>query len=148
MNDEFLHALRRDPPPEFARELKRRLQRQSESRSNRFWTVRTMLAALLIGGFAMAAALMLRGGDEPAREDAPVAQSAPNSPQPALQPAVTAQPERQVTRNDSPAAQPQAQEPETKDIPLALVTTSLTRPLAKRSPRGWAGTTGSLDRAS
>jgi phosphate transport system substrate-binding protein len=133
MNDEFLHALRRDPPPEFARELKRRLQGQPDSRSNRFWIVRTMLAALLIGGFAMAAALLLRGGDEPAREDPPVARSAPNSPKPALQPAVTAQPERQVTRNDSPAAQPQApvQAQEAKDIPLALVTTSLTRPLAE-----------------
>jgi phosphate transport system substrate-binding protein len=130
MNDEFLHALRRDPPPEFARELKRRLQRQSESRSSRFWTVRTMLAVLVIGGFAMAAALMLRGGDEPTREDPPEAQSAPSSPQPVLRPAVAAQPERQVTRNDSPAAQPQAQE-EAKDIPLALVTTSLTRPLAE-----------------
>jgi phosphate transport system substrate-binding protein len=131
MNDEFLHALRRDPPPEFARELKRRLRRQSESRSNRFWTVRTMVAALLIGGFAVAAALMLRGGDEPVREDPPVARSSPSTPQPVLQPAVAAQPERQATRNDSPAARPQAQEPEAKDIPLALVTTSLTRPLAE-----------------
>src|SRR5687768_4101018 len=129
MNDEFLHALRRDPPPEFARELKRRLRRQSESRSNRFWTVRTMVAALLIGGFAVAAELMLRGGDEPVREDPPVARSSPDSPRPVLVPAVTAQPEQQVARNDSPAAQPQ--EPETKDIPLALVTTSLTRPLAE-----------------
>src|SRR5688572_13042700 len=131
MNDEFLHALRRDPPPEFARELKRRLRRQSESRSNRFWTVRTMVAALLIGGFAVAAALMLRGGDEPVREDPPVARSSPGTPQPVLQSAVAAQPERQATRNDSPAALPQAQEPEAKDIPLALVTTSLTRPLAE-----------------
>ncbi len=90
-----------------------------------------MLAALLIGGFAVAAALMLRSGDEPTSEDAPVARSASNSPRPVLQPAVTAQPERQVARNDSPAAQPQAQEPEAKDIPLALVTTSLTRPLAE-----------------
>ncbi|MGQ0561129.1 MAG: hypothetical protein ACT443_04550, partial [Gemmatimonadota bacterium] len=133
MNDEFLHALRRDPPPEFARELKRRLRRQSESRSNRFWTVRTLLAVLLVGGFAMAAALLLRGGDEPAREDQPVAQSAPISPQRAPQATVTPQPERQVPRNDSPAGQPQAQqqEPEAKDIPLALITTPLTRPPAE-----------------
>jgi phosphate transport system substrate-binding protein len=131
MNDEFLHALRRDPPPGFARVLKRRLQGQSDSPSNRFWTVRTMLAALLIGGFAVAAALMLRGEDEPAREDRPVAHTAPTSPQRALQPKVTPQPERQITRNDSPAAQPQTQAPEAKDIPLALVTTSLTRPLAE-----------------
>jgi phosphate transport system substrate-binding protein len=131
MNDEFLHALRRDPSPEFARELKRRLQGQSYSRSSRFWTVRTMLAALLIGGFAVAAALMLRGVDEPTSENAPVARRASNSPRPVLQPAVTAQPEREAARNDSPAAQPQAQVPEAKDIPLALVTTSLTRPLAE-----------------
>src|SRR5688500_1669989 len=101
MNDEFLHALRREPRPEFARELKRRLQRQPESRRNRFWTIRTMLAVFLVGGFAMAAALLLRGGDEPAREDRPVAQSAPSSPQRAAQPTVTPQPERQVARNDS-----------------------------------------------
>jgi hypothetical protein len=81
MNDEFLNALRRDPPPEFACELKRRLQRQSDSRSSRFRTVRTMLAALLIGGFAMAAAVLLREENEPPGEAAPRAQQAAPSAQ-------------------------------------------------------------------
>ena len=84
MNDEFLHALRRDPRPEFARELKRRLQRQPAPRSNRSWTVRTLLAALLIGGVAMAAALLLRDGDEQPSDNAPIAQlAAPKMPTPA-----------------------------------------------------------------
>jgi predicted nucleic acid-binding protein len=59
MNDDFLHALRRDPPPEFARELKRRLRRQPE-RSPRSSFVRTLIAMFLIGGVAMAAAVLLR----------------------------------------------------------------------------------------
>ena len=61
MNDEFLHALRRDPPPEFARELKRRLQRQSAQRNVRSPVVRALLAMLLIGGVAVAATWLLRG---------------------------------------------------------------------------------------
>ncbi|MGH8236899.1 MAG: substrate-binding domain-containing protein [Steroidobacteraceae bacterium] len=130
MNDEFLHALRRDPPPEFARELQRRLQRQSAQRSTRFRTVRTLLAVFLIGGVAMAAALLLRNRDEPPRVDAPIAQTAaPQTPARATQPAVTPRPNRQVT--GIPASQPQAIEPQAKDIPLALVTTSLARPLAQ-----------------
>ena len=131
MNDEFLHALRRDPPPEFARELKRRLQRQSAQRSTRFRTVRTLLAVFLIGGVAMAAALLLRDRDEPPRVDAPIAQTAaPETPARA-----TAARGHCRARTDKslriPASQPQAQEPEAKDIPLALVTTSLARPLAQ-----------------
>ena len=62
MNDEFLHALRRDPPPRFASELKRRLDRRARRRT-RASIVRTILGVVLIGGVAMGA-LLLR---EPAR---------------------------------------------------------------------------------
>ena len=75
MNDEFLHALRRDPPPEFARALKRRLQRLPARRSVWSSVVRTMLAMVLIGGVAMAAALLLRGRDELKREAPPIVQA-------------------------------------------------------------------------
>ena len=43
MTDEFLHAPRRDPPPEFARELKRRLHRLPARRSAWSSVVRTRL---------------------------------------------------------------------------------------------------------
>lgn len=136
MNDEFLHALRRDPRPEFARELKRRLQRQSAQLNVRSPVVRALLAMLLIGGVAVAATWLLRGRDEPAPEDRRTVQSASNSPQRTAQPTVTPQPERQFMRNDSPAAQPQPQEAEAKDIPVALVTSALARPIAEGLAEG------------
>ena len=78
----------------------------------------------------MAAALLLRNRDEPPRVDAPIAQAAsPETPARETPPAVTPRPNRQVP--GIPASQPQATEPEAKDIPLALVTTSLARPLAQ-----------------
>lgn len=132
MNDEFLHALRRDPRPEFARELKRRLQRQPVPRSRRSWTVRTLLAVFLVGGVAMAAALLLRDRGVPPREDAPVAQTtAPRMPARETRLEVTPRPARQVSGVSAPQPQPQATESETRDIPLALVTSSLARPLAQ-----------------
>ena len=57
--------------------------------------------------------------------------AASNTPQRTAQPTVTPQPERQVTRNDSPEAQPQPPEAEAKDIPVALVTSALARPIAR-----------------
>jgi len=72
MNDEFLHALRRDPPPAFARELKRRLDRVHARRGARFTFGRALLAMLLVGGVAMAAVLLLRNRDEVTREAAPI----------------------------------------------------------------------------
>ena len=107
MNDEFLHALRRDPPVEFARELKRRLQRQPARRSNRASTVRTLLAALLIGGVAMAAALLMSNDDELPRDSAPIAQvAALKTPAPASEPAGASQSGHQGARGDSCAARP------------------------------------------
>lgn len=52
MNDEFLQSLRRDPPPRFARRLKRQLQSQEARRS---WSLRTLL--FVIAGSAFAAGM-------------------------------------------------------------------------------------------
>jgi phosphate transport system substrate-binding protein len=129
MNDEFLHALRRDPPPEFARELKRRLQRQP-ARSPRSPFVRTLIAMFLIGGVAMAAAMLLRNRDEPARVAAPVAQQAvPREPTREVKPAAASSPKQQATGGTK--ASPPADEPESEDLPVSFVASSLTRPLAE-----------------
>jgi phosphate transport system substrate-binding protein len=131
MNDEFLHALRRDPPPEFGRDLQRRLQRQSAPRSVRFWTVRTMLAALLIGGVAVAAALLMHDRDEPRSDDAPIAQApVPRPPERVAQPDGAPQPGSPIASNQR-VPPPQAQEVEAKDIPVTVLTSSLPRPLAQ-----------------
>jgi phosphate transport system substrate-binding protein len=125
MNDEFLHALRRDPPPEFARELQRRLRRKSARRSP-WWTL--VLTMLLIGGVAMAAALLLRNRGEPLRADSPVAQqAAPRASVRATQSTTTVQPDQQppsATSSPSPAATED-------DVPVALAASSLVRPLAE-----------------
>jgi len=132
MNDEFLHALRRDPPPEFARELKRRLERQPAPRSTRSWTVRTMLAALLIGGIAMAAALLLRDGDGPPGDDAPVAQvTAPETPAPVSGPAGTPQSDDRIARGDSTASQSQTDEAAYEMFRSTFATSALARPIAQ-----------------
>jgi phosphate transport system substrate-binding protein len=129
MNDEFLHALRRDPPPEFARQLKRRLQRLPVRRSAWSSVVRTMLAMVLIGGVAMAAALLLRNREEPLGVDAPSAQqAAPSAPVRATQPTTTARSDPQLP--SAPSA-PSATESEDKDIQVAFATSSLARPLAE-----------------
>lgn len=129
MNDEFLHALRRDPPPAFARDLKRRLDRRP-ARSSPSSIVRIMFGVFLIGGVAMAAALLLRDRDGPRREAARIMQStAPSIPAPATQPARPPQPERQGTRGERPLSQ--TEEPEAKDIPVTIVTSRLARPLAQ-----------------
>jgi phosphate transport system substrate-binding protein len=131
MNDEFLHALRRDPPPEFARELQRRLQRQSARRGVRSPVVRSMLAVLLIGGVAVAAALLFRDREEPPHVDAPMAQqAAPSAPVRAAEPEKIRSRDPQVTGNGGTASQPESKESEANDIPLAFVTSTLARPLA------------------
>ena len=119
MNDEFLHALRRDPPPEFARELQRRLRRVPARRGAWSSFVRMLLAMFLIGGFAMAAALLLRHRDEP-RVDVPVAQqAAPSAPSRAVQPANVPSTDGQPTGNDDMSVPPQANASEAEDIPVA-----------------------------
>jgi phosphate transport system substrate-binding protein len=128
MNDEFLHALRRDPPPEFARQLKRRLQRQP-ARNPRSSFARTLLALLLIGGVAVAAAVLFRNRSEPPRVEAPIARQAPSTPARAVEPA--AAPSPPATRDSGAVPQPAAAEAQTKIIPLAFVTSSLAQPLAE-----------------
>jgi phosphate transport system substrate-binding protein len=132
MNDEFLHALRRDPPPQFARELQRRLQQQSQPRSARSWTVRALLAAFLIGGVAIAATLLLRDRVEPSNDDAPIAQvAAPKAPAPVAQRSDAPRPDHQIARGDNAAAQPQAQEEVVEDPRAIFATSALPRPIAQ-----------------
>src|SRR5262245_53946322 len=130
MNDEFLHALRRDPPPAFARELKRRLDRVPARRSvRRSSIVRAMLAMVLIGGVAIAAALLLRNREEPIDVAEPIAkQAAPGTP--ASEPRLTATP-RPNQPASSARSSPLPIESESGDAPVVLVTSSLARPLAE-----------------
>lgn len=130
MNDEFLHALRRDPPPEFARELRHRLQRQSARRGPRS-LVRTLVAVFLVGSVAMAAAVLLRNRDEPAPVAAPIARPTPSEPARAVEPAAASSPSRPASNDGGATQQPPAAEPPTKVIPLAFVTSSLAQPLAE-----------------
>jgi phosphate transport system substrate-binding protein len=65
MNDEFLHRLRKTPPPEFLAGLKARLDRQPVAPPpRRRWTfTRGLLAGLMLGGAAFAiTAVSLTGG--------------------------------------------------------------------------------------
>jgi phosphate transport system substrate-binding protein len=129
MNDEFLRALRRDPPPRFASELKRRLDRQSV-RSRRLSIMRMMAGVLLIGGVAMAAALLFRDRQELPSKDVPIAQTTASKAGQSAAPRTSVPgPDGQVTGNGSAASQPPAEEA-SKDIPVALVTSSLAQPLA------------------
>jgi len=133
MNDEFLHALRRDPPPEFARALKRRLQRLPARRSVWSSVVRTMLAMVLIGGVAMAAALLLRGRDELKREAPPIVQApAPKEPAPATQPIRTPEPASRVANNPSATPEPEAQQAGAMgELAPMVATSALTQPIAE-----------------
>lgn len=132
MNDDFLHSLRRDPPPAFARDLKRRLDRMPARRGVRSAFGRALLAMFLIGGVAMAAALLLRGRDEPPPEAAPVAQA--TAPKPATlepQAASTPRPERQVANSRPAALPPQAQGAAAEDPRSTFATSALPRPIAQ-----------------
>jgi phosphate transport system substrate-binding protein len=130
MNDEFLHALRREPPPEFASELKRRLLRQPARRNLRSSFMRGMLALFLIGGVAMAAALLLRDRSEPPAEAAPAAQAI--APKPVARMDQAEVPERTAAPSDgnvSPAPH-EITQTVPKEIPIALATSELAQPLA------------------
>lgn len=132
MNDEFLQALRREPPPRFASELKRRLDRQS-ARSRRSTTVRTLLAVLLIGGVAMAAALLLRNREEPAPDSPQIAHTAaPSAPATKAEATRRARPAQQAPAAASEAPQPQTEKATAADRPAAIfATSSLALPIAR-----------------
>jgi phosphate transport system substrate-binding protein len=75
MNDDFLHRIRKAPPPQFLRELKARLDRQPalalEPAPRRSWTFpRGLLVGLLLGGaaFAFLARLSPRPQSTPVHE--------------------------------------------------------------------------------
>lgn len=130
MNDEFLLALRRDPPPRFASELQRRLERQAWRR-RRDAILRTLFGVVLIGGVAMAA-LLLRERPEQAVGAAPHTQAVARSPfAGSVQPAAPSAVESRITRDSATPSQPEATESATGDIPVALITSPLPRPLAQ-----------------
>jgi phosphate transport system substrate-binding protein len=130
MNDEFLVALRRDPPPRFASELKRRLDRQAWRRK-RASILRTLFGVVLIGGVAMAA-LLLRERPEQAVGAAPVTQTVARSPFAGpVQPAALSSIDSRITQDSVTPSQPEATESATGDIPVAVITSALPRPLAQ-----------------
>lgn len=59
MNDEFLKALRRDPPPQFAHRLKQQLQAQDARAKRRSWSLRTRTLLFLIVGSAFAGGMLV-----------------------------------------------------------------------------------------
>lgn len=59
MHDEFLKALRRDPPPQFARRLKQQLQAQDAQARRRSWSLRTRPLVFLIVGSAFAGGMLV-----------------------------------------------------------------------------------------
>jgi len=130
MNDDFLHALRRDPPPEFARELKRRVDRVPALRVARTVFRRALLAVFLIGGVAMAAAFLLRSRDELPREAAPIAHTI--EPKPAR-----AEPQSARTPQPGPGSsdtKPAASAPQTlaaEGPRSTFATSALPRPIAE-----------------
>jgi hypothetical protein len=131
MNDDFLHALRRDPAPGFARELKRRLDRMPARRGAGSTFGRALIAMLLIGGVAMAAVL-LRGRNESPREAAPIVQAVvpkPATPEPQF--AGTQQPQRQFTNTHPAASPPRAQEAAAEDPRGTFATSVSMRTMAQ-----------------
>jgi len=123
MNDEFLQSLRRDPPPQFARRLKQKLQSQ-ETRRSWSWRSRTLL--LLIAGSVFAGGLFVfkKHSDEPP----PVAQSHAQVAPPASTISEVPAPPKPATQIRAAAAptipdQPPQAEP-TQSRPVASVATS------------------------
>lgn len=62
MNDEFLHRLRRDPPPEFAARLQARLRRQPPLPPRTASLLRNLITVLLLGGTAFAVTSLVISG--------------------------------------------------------------------------------------
>ena len=84
MNDEFLKALRRDPPPQFARRLKQQLQAQDAQAQRRSWSLRTRTLVFLIVGSAFAGGMLVlekqsSENAEPAQPQTQIAAAKPDS---------------------------------------------------------------------
>jgi phosphate transport system substrate-binding protein len=113
MNDDFLHAVRREPPQQFAQRLKRTLQQQAAPRTARFSIMRTVLALFLVGGSVAAAALLIVGDKFLVREGVDVSQvraadQARSTPQPQATAAEHDNANREITaRNRSVRSQRQ-----------------------------------------
>jgi phosphate transport system substrate-binding protein len=130
MNDEFLSALRREPPPRFASELKRRLDRQSRL-SVRSSIVRSVVGVLLIGGVAIAATLLLGERSEPVPAEARVAPTMPSPFSGAAPPTRSAHRAARHARVGGAAALPEATQTTSGDIPVWIMASPLPRPLAQ-----------------
>lgn len=74
MNDEFLYAARRDPPPQFASRLKCNLKQQAARRTARHSVMRAVIAILLIGSSAVAATLLFWTNRQPVRDGIEISQ--------------------------------------------------------------------------
>jgi ABC-type phosphate transport system substrate-binding protein len=86
MNDEFLHKIRVEPPPEFLARLKSRLDLQPPPTTPRKHSTRAKLVAglLLCGGvFAMTLLMLNRGTPDTAVNSEPTVQQEPVAPTPA-----------------------------------------------------------------
>jgi phosphate transport system substrate-binding protein len=88
MNDQFLHSLRRDPPPVFARRLKQKLQSQQTRRS---WSLGSRILLLLMFGSAFAGGTFVfqrysAGNSQPSQAHAQMAPETPTISPPPPQP--------------------------------------------------------------
>lgn len=81
MNDDFLYRIRTEPPPDFFRRLKRRLEEQARRIAARWSMTRMLLTGFLIGSSTIAAAWWMVGR-MPAAEMVPAAEQIASAPQP------------------------------------------------------------------
>ena len=81
MNDDFLYRIRTEPPPDFAKGLKRKLEEQVRRLAARWSITRTLFTGLLVGASTFAAAWWMVGR-APSAQIAPAAQQVASSAQP------------------------------------------------------------------
>jgi phosphate transport system substrate-binding protein len=81
MNDEFLYRIRSEPPPDFVKRLKRKLEEQARRLAARWSITRAVFTGLLVGGTAFAAAWWMVGRT-PATAMAPGAEQVATTTQP------------------------------------------------------------------
>lgn len=127
MNDEFLKALRRDPPPQFARRLKQQLQAQDAQSKRRAWSRWIRMMLILIAGPVLAAGIFVFG-----RQSSERAQASP-PPQVAAASQMGTMPARSnaVSAGPQPMAGSPAMTAPTEPEPLADIAPTRSRPAAK-----------------